>query len=121
MDYQLELINLWLQVQSFLGILKGSDDVDDAKVANSRKTHELDGKLRAMLREIVWQVVMFVLFTWVILGARNLNAYNQNRDIKNAFVEDAQVHIAVEAIWYASNMVLHTYTFLYIIRRLVMT
>ena len=78
-------------LHSLLGILKGSDDVDAAKVANARKTRELDGKLRAMLREIVWQCVMFVLFTWVILGARNLNVYNQNQDIKNAFIEDAQV------------------------------
>ena len=76
---------------SFLDILKGSDDVDDAKVANARKTRENDSKLRAMLREIVWQLVMFVLFTWVIVGALDSNVYHQNQDIRNAFVAGAEV------------------------------
>ena len=44
-----------------------------------------------MLREIVWQLVMFVLFTWVIVGPLDLNVYHQNQDIRNAFVADAKV------------------------------
>ena len=80
-------------IKIILGILKGSDDVDKAKVANARKTRENDVKLRAMLREIVWQLVMFVLFTWVIVGALDSNVYHQNQDIRNAFIEDAEVHV----------------------------
>ena len=80
-----------MYTNSCLGILKGSDDVDKAKVANARKTRENDVKLRAMLREIVWQLVMFVLFTWVIVGALDSNVYHQNQDIRNAFIEDAEV------------------------------
>ena len=80
-----------MYLNSSLDILKGSDDVDDAKVAKARKTRENDRKLRAMLREIVWQVVMFVLFTWVIVGPVDSNVYHQNQDLRNAFVEDAQV------------------------------
>ena len=44
-----------------------------------------------MLREIVWQVVTFVLFTWVIVGALDSNVYHQNQDIRNAFVAGAEV------------------------------
>ena len=44
-----------------------------------------------MLREIVSQIVMFVLFTWVIVGPVDPNVYHQNQDIRNAFVEDAEV------------------------------
>ena len=44
-----------------------------------------------MFREIVWQVVMVVLFTWVIVGPLDSNVYHQNQDIRNAFVADAEV------------------------------
>ena len=80
-------------VYAFQAILTSSDAVDDAKVAEARKTRYLDNKVRAMLREIVWQVVMFVLFTWVIVGPVDSNVYHQNQDIRNAFIEDAEVHV----------------------------
>ena len=60
-------------------------------MASARKTRENDGKLRAMLREIVWQIVTFVLFTWVIVGPLDSNVYHQSQDIRNAFVADAEV------------------------------
>ena len=81
-----------MYMNPFLDILKGSDDVDGAKVANARNTRENDDRLRAMLREIVWQLVMFVLFTWVIVGPVDPNVYHQNQDIRNAFVQDAEVY-----------------------------
>ena len=74
------------------GILTSSAEVDVAKVESAQKTRYLDNKVRAMLREIVWQVIMFVLFTWVIVGPLDSNVYYQNQDIRNAFIEDAEVH-----------------------------
>ena len=80
-----------MYLESFLDILRGNNDVDADKVASARKARENDDKLRAMLREIVWQVVMFVLFTWVIVGPVDSNVYHQNQDIRHAFVADVEV------------------------------
>ena len=88
-----------------IGILTSSADVDVAKVESAQKTRYLDNKVRAMLREIVWQVIMFVLFTWVIVGPLDSNVYHQNQDIRNAFIEDAEVHVTV--ILYFPNRI-HT-------------
>ena len=74
-------------------ILAGADDVDEAQVAAARRKAELDGKLRAMIREIAWQVVLLVLFTWVVIGSLDSNVFHQNDDIRNAFIEDADVRV----------------------------
>ena len=66
-------------------------DVDEAEVAEARRKGDLDDKLRAMLREIAWQVVLLVLFTWVVIGSLDSNVFYQNDDIRNAFIEDADV------------------------------
>ena len=78
-------------------ILTSNNEVDVAKVESAQKTRYLDNKVRAMLREIVWQLVMFVLFTWVIVGPVDSNVYHQNQDIRNAFIEDAEVHVVTQS------------------------
>ena len=83
---------MWL-FYVFKAILTSNDEVDVAKVESAQKTRYLDNKVRAMLREIVWQFFMFVLFTWVIVGPLDSNVYHQNQDIRNAFIEDAEVHV----------------------------
>ena len=82
---------------AFKAILTNNDEVDVAKVESAQKTRYLDNKVRAMLREIVWQMVMFVLFTWVIVGPVDSNVYHQNQDIRNAFIEDAEVHVVTQS------------------------
>ena len=82
-----------MAIDAFTAILTSNDEVDVAKVESAQKTRYLDNKVRAMLREIVWQFVMFVLFTWVIVGPVDSNVYHQNQDIRNAFIEDAEVHV----------------------------
>ena len=74
-----------------IAILIGVRDVDEAEVAEARRKGDLDDKLRAMLREIAWQVVLLVLFTWVVIGSLDSNVFYQNGDIRNAFIEDADV------------------------------
>ena len=66
-------------------------DVDDTAVASARRKHRLDAQLRAMFREIIWQVIMLVLFTWVIVGPLDANVYHQNQDVRNSFIIDAEV------------------------------
>ena len=44
-----------------------------------------------MIREIAWQIIMLVLFTWVIVGSLDANVYYQNQDIKNTFIADTEV------------------------------
>ena len=83
---------LKVAIYAFTAILTSNNEVDVAKVESARKERYLDNKVRAMLREIVWQLVMAVLFTWVIVGPLDSNVYHQNQDIRNAFVEDAAVH-----------------------------
>ena len=90
-DFSFRIIHTYLC--ELTGILTSSAEVDADKVAEARKTRYLDNKVRAMLREIVWQLVMFVLFTWVIVGPLDSNVYHQNQDIRNAFIEDAEVHV----------------------------
>ena len=80
-----------LSLISGAAILAGADDVDEAQVAEARRKAELDSKLRAMLREIAWQVVLLVLFTWVVIGSLDSNVFYQNDDIRNVFIEDADV------------------------------
>ena len=80
-----------MAIYAFTAILTSNDEVDVAKVESARKERYLDNKVRAMLREIVWQLVMVVLFTWVIVGPVDSNVYHQNQDIRNAFIEEAEV------------------------------
>ena len=71
--------------------MAGADDVDQQKIEAARRKRDLDAKFRGMIREIAWQIIMLVLFTWVIVGSLDANVYYQNQDIRSAFIDVAEV------------------------------
>ena len=75
----------------FAAILDATSEIDQQKVDEARKRRDLDLKFKGMIREIVWQLIMLLLFTWVIVGGLDANVFYQNQDIKNVFIEDAGV------------------------------
>ena len=72
-------------------ILVTSRDVDTSHIEAARKRRRVDIKFRSMVREILWQLIMLVLFSWVVAGAVDSNVYYQNQDIRNTFIADTEV------------------------------
>ena len=60
--------------------------VDEVKEVKKRGT--LDHKMRTMIREILWQLILLVLILWVAVGNRDGNVYLQNAHLKHVFVNE---------------------------------
>ena len=74
-------------------VLTDSTDVNEAAVEAARQKRHLDEKFRAMLREVIWQLLMVLLFTWVIVGALDKHIFYQNNDVKHALIDDLEVRL----------------------------
>ena len=77
----------------FADILTDSTEVDETEVSEARRRRHLDEKFRAMLREVIWQLLMVLLFTWVIVGALDKHIFYQNNDVKHALIDDLEVRL----------------------------
>ena len=71
-------------------ILETSSAIDKQRVDEARHRRDLDLKFKAMLREVIWQLIMLLLFTWVTVGGLDDHVFYQNQDIKNVFVHNSQ-------------------------------
>ena len=60
-----------------------------AELEEVKKRGTLDRKLRTMIREILWQLILLALMLWVATGNRDGNVYLQNAHLKHVFVDEA--------------------------------
>ena len=93
--------------------MAGADDVDQQKIEAARRKRDLDAKFRGMIREIAWQMIMLVLFTWVIVGSLDANVDYQNQDIKSAFIDDAEVQFFPSPLTNLRIVCLHCLQYMY--------
>ena len=72
-----------------LDILSGHDQtLAKDEIEAAKKKSALDKKLRGMIREILWQVILLILICWVIYGNQNANFYTQNEHLNNLFISE---------------------------------
>ena len=63
-------------------------ELTKAEMEEVKKRGTLDRKLRTMIREILWQLILLALMLWVATGNRDGNMYLQNAHLKHIFVDE---------------------------------
>ena len=58
---------------------------DPEAVREAQRARKLDGKLRTMIRESLWQIILLSLVSWVVSGSRDFLVFYQNNDIMNTY------------------------------------
>ena len=81
-DENIQKLYLNLGVKNF-ALKQTQEEIQEAK-----KQSELDRKLRTMIREVLWQLILLALMLWVAVGNRDVNVYLQNAHLKHIFVDE---------------------------------
>ena len=58
---------------------------DPDAVREAQRARKLDGKLRTMIRESLWQIILLSLVSWVVSGSRDFLVFYQNNDLMNTY------------------------------------
>ena len=64
---------------------------DPIVVREAQRARKLDGKLRTMIRESLWQLILLVLVWWVVSGSRDFLVFYQNNDIMNTYGAEVKI------------------------------
>ena len=54
----------------------------------AKKKGELDRKFRAMMLEIIWQIILLALMCWVVTGNQHPDVFVQNEHMKHLFYDE---------------------------------
>ena len=65
-----------------------SAELSKQELDEAKKRGSLDRKLRTMIREVLWQLILLALMLWVAVGNRDGNVYLQNAHLKHIFVDE---------------------------------
>ena len=72
---------------SVSGVRTNSVELTKQEVEEAKMRGKLDRKLRQMVREVLWQLILLALMLWVAVGNRDGNVYLQNAHLKHVFVD----------------------------------
>ena len=64
---------------------------DPDAVREAQRARKLDGKLRTMIRESLWQLILLSLVSWVVSGSRDFLVFYQNNDIMNTYGAEVRI------------------------------
>ena len=64
---------------------------DPKTVREAQRARKLDGKLRTMIRESLWQIILLSLVSWVISGSRDFLVFYQNNDLMNTYGAEVSI------------------------------
>ena len=64
---------------------------DPDAVREAQRARKLDGKLRTMIRESLWQIILLSLVSWVVSGSRDFLVFYQNNDLMNTYGAEVSI------------------------------
>ena len=64
---------------------------DPEAVREAQRARKLDGKLRTMIRESLWQIILLSLVSWVVSGSRDFLVFYQNNDLMNTYGAEVSI------------------------------
>ena len=72
----------------FVADRANSAELSAQEVQQLKKKSLLDRKLRTMIHEVLWQLILLALMLWVAVGNRDSSVCLQNAHLKHLFVDE---------------------------------